>query len=73
VLPACRQTLETIVPSSYNLDGLMKFLSRDQWQECFAEVFDQHFSPVLVAEERGFDELEEILGARLVDRKVLSR
>jgi hypothetical protein len=37
------------MPTSHDLKGLMKFLARDEWSECFDEVFDEHFGPVLDA------------------------
>lgn len=35
------------MPTSHDLNGLMKFLNRDEWRECFEEVFDDHFGPIL--------------------------
>ncbi|WP_353817167.1 hypothetical protein [Mesorhizobium sp.] len=40
----------------------MKFLSRDEWRECFEEVFDDHFGPILGEGDMEFEELAEILG-----------
>ncbi|MDB5525059.1 MAG: hypothetical protein JWM58_2822 [Rhizobium sp.] len=50
------------MPASHDLKGLMKFLARDEWRDCFEEVFDDHFVPVLDAGDMEFDELAEILG-----------
>ncbi|WP_192359888.1 hypothetical protein [Mesorhizobium mediterraneum] len=51
------------MPTSHDLNGLMKFLSRDEWRECFAEVFDDHFGPILADGDMEFEELAEVLGA----------
>lgn len=51
------------MPTSHDLSGLMKFLDRDEWRECFAEVFDDHFGPILDDGDMEFEELAEILGA----------
>ncbi|RWM60834.1 MAG: hypothetical protein EOR78_02585 [Mesorhizobium sp.] len=50
------------MPTSHDLNGLMKFLSRDEWSECFAEVFDDHFGPILGDGDMEFEELAEVLG-----------
>ncbi|MGN6424321.1 MAG: hypothetical protein ACTHLA_13520 [Asticcacaulis sp.] len=50
------------MPSSHDLSGLMKFLGRDPWRECFAEVFDEHLGPVLDAGGLEFDDLEALIG-----------
>jgi hypothetical protein len=50
------------MPTSHDLKGLMKFLARDEWSECFDEVFDDHFGPVLDAGEMEFEDIAEILG-----------
>ncbi|CAN7292437.1 hypothetical protein [Rhizobium sp. LjRoot254] len=50
------------MPTSHDLKGLMKFLARDQWRDCFEEVFDDHFGPVLDPDEMEFDDLAELLG-----------
>jgi hypothetical protein len=50
------------MPTSHDLSGLMKFLARDNWSECFAEVFDDHFCPVLDAGDMEFEDLAEIFG-----------
>ncbi|MFW8584702.1 hypothetical protein ACOJBM_06745 [Rhizobium beringeri] len=36
------------MPTSHDLKGLMKFLAREEWRECFDEVFYDHFGPVLM-------------------------
>ncbi|CCV06943.1 conserved hypothetical protein [Mesorhizobium metallidurans STM 2683] len=51
------------MPTSHDLNGLMKFLGRDEWSECFAEVFDDHFNPILADGDMEFEDLAEILGA----------
>lgn len=50
------------MPSSSDLAGLMKFLTRDVWSDCFDEVFEIHFGPVLNAAGMEFDDLVEIIG-----------
>ncbi|WP_352729706.1 hypothetical protein [Mesorhizobium sp. M0276] len=50
------------MPASDDLKGLMKFLTREQWRECFEEVLDDHFGPVLEAYDMDFEDLTEILG-----------
>ena len=37
------------MPASHDLNGLMKFLSRDEWRDCFEDALDNHFGPVLDA------------------------
>ncbi|RWD75111.1 hypothetical protein [Mesorhizobium sp.] len=49
------------MPTSHDLSGLMKFLSRDEWRECFEEVFNEHFGRVLDG-EGDFEDLAEVLG-----------
>jgi len=39
------------------LQGLMKWLTRDEWRDRFAEVYDDHLLPV--CDQTGFD-VEEI-------------
>lgn len=50
------------MPNSHDLKGLMKFLSRDEWRDCFEDVLDDHFGPVLDASNMEFDDLAEMLG-----------
>lgn len=50
------------MPASHDLKGLMKFLARDEWRDCFEEVFDNHFGPMLEAGDMEFDDLAEVLG-----------
>lgn len=50
------------MPTSHDLDGLVKFLAREQWRRCFEEVFDDHFGAVLDAGDLEFGDLAEILG-----------
>ncbi|WP_027169347.1 hypothetical protein [Mesorhizobium sp. WSM3224] len=49
------------MPTSHDLKGLMKFLARDEWRECFEEVFNEHFGPVLDG-GGDFEDLAEVLG-----------
>ncbi|WP_312891220.1 hypothetical protein [Mesorhizobium silamurunense] len=50
------------MPTSHDLSGLMKFLARDEWRECFEEVFNEHFGSILDEGEREFEHLAEVLG-----------
>ena len=50
------------MPSGHDLKGLIRFLEREEWRECFEEVFDCHLGPVLDAGDIEFDDLAEILG-----------
>ncbi|MDX8442026.1 hypothetical protein [Mesorhizobium australafricanum] len=50
------------MPASHDLSGLMKFLRRDEWLECFEGVFDEHFGPILDEGEAEFEDLAEVLG-----------
>ncbi|TIW19807.1 MAG: hypothetical protein E5V65_09670, partial [Mesorhizobium sp.] len=49
------------MPTNHDLGGLMKFLRRDEWRECFEGVFNEHFGPVLEG-EGDFEDLAEVLG-----------
>jgi hypothetical protein len=51
------------MPSSHELDGLMKFLMREPWQACFDEVFDEHVGIILDAGDMEFDDVVEVIGA----------
>ncbi|MER9408091.1 hypothetical protein NKI36_29200 [Mesorhizobium caraganae] len=51
------------MPASNDLSGLMKFVDRDKWRECFEQVFNDHFGPILNDEDMEFEDLAEILGA----------
>ncbi|MFT4184051.1 MAG: hypothetical protein QM636_19275 [Rhizobium sp.] len=50
------------MPTSHDLKGLIKFLAREEWRECFDEVFYDHFGPVLDAGEMDFEDIADILG-----------
>jgi len=50
------------MPTSHDLNGLMKFLTRDEWRPCFEEVLDDHFGPVLDTGDMEFDDLAGIIG-----------
>ncbi|WP_117196260.1 hypothetical protein [Rhizobium terrae] len=50
------------MPTSHDLKGLIKFLARDEWSECFDEVFYDHFGPVLDTADMDFEDIAEILG-----------
>lgn len=40
----------------------MKFLARNEWRECFEDVFEDHFGPVLDTGDMEFEDIAEILG-----------
>ncbi|MCX2698718.1 hypothetical protein OPR82_18510 [Brucella sp. YY2X] len=46
----------------HELDGLMKFLSRDEWRDCFSEIFGDHLGPVLDAFDIDFEDIADMLG-----------
>ncbi len=48
--------------TGHELDGVIKFLSRDEWRDCFEEIFDDHFGPVLDAGGMEFEDIAESLG-----------
>ncbi|MDX8483126.1 hypothetical protein RFN28_32440 [Mesorhizobium sp. VK24D] len=50
------------MPTSHDLSGLMKFLARDEWRECFEAVLNEHFGPVLDEGEGEFEDLAEVVG-----------
>lgn len=47
--------------TSHNLKGLMKFLERDKWRDCFGEVLDVHICPMLDNEGMEFEDMAEDL------------
>lgn len=53
------------MPTAHDLKGLMKFLDRDNWGDCFEEVLDDHIGPVLDAGQMEFEDLAETLGGDL--------
>lgn len=48
--------------NSRELDGLMKFLDRGEWGDCFQEVLDDHFGPSLDDPGLDFEDLTELFG-----------
>ena len=48
--------------AGHDLKGLMKFLGRDEWHDCFDDVFDEHFGAVLEAADVDFEDLADMLG-----------
>lgn len=50
------------MPTSHDLSGLMKFLGRDEWRECFEEVFNEHLGSILDGGEGELEDLAEVLG-----------
>ena len=43
--------------AGHDLKGLMKFLDREEWQEPFDEVCEEHFGVVLAAASIEFEDL----------------
>lgn len=50
------------MPTSHDLNGLMKFLARPEWRACFEEVFLDHFGPALEVADMDFEDLADMLG-----------
>jgi len=48
--------------SAHSLNGLMKWLARDEWNDQFAEVFDRHLQPTCDASGVEPEEVASILG-----------
>jgi hypothetical protein len=48
--------------NAHSLDGLMKWLARDEWHDQFAEVFDNHLQPACDAAGLEREEVVSILG-----------
>jgi len=44
------------------LQGLMKWLTRDEWRDRFAEVYDDHLLPVCDQTDLDVEEITSILG-----------
>jgi len=47
---------------AHSLQGLMKWLTRDQWSGRFAEVYDDHLLPTCDQTDLDVDEIISILG-----------
>ena len=47
---------------AYSLDGLMKWLRRDEWRDAFAEVLDQHLLPACSKADLAVEKLPPIIG-----------
>lgn len=50
------------MPTGHDLEGLMKFLSHDQWSDCFEDLLDEHVGAVLDGGDMDFGDLADILG-----------
>jgi hypothetical protein len=48
--------------SAYSLQGLMKWLTRDEWRDRFAEVYDGHLLPACEQTGLDVDEVVSVLG-----------
>ena len=47
---------------SHDLSGLIKYLSRPEWQERLEDVMGAHFAPIMTALDIEYEEIGEILG-----------
>ena len=47
---------------SHELAGLIKWSSRDEWQDLFDDVFDEHFGPAFEDYGIDFEQLEKLIG-----------
>ena len=47
---------------SHDLSGLIKYLSRAEWQDRLEEVMGDHFAPIMTALDIEYEEIGEILG-----------
>jgi len=47
---------------THSLDGLMKWLRRDEWREAFAEVLDHHLLPACSKADVTVEKLPSIIG-----------
>ena len=61
--PIAAPSRKTVLSSSNDLSGLMKFAERDEWAACFDEVFGDHVEPVLDAADLTLEDLATLLGA----------
>lgn len=48
--------------TGHDLNGLIKFLARDEWQACFNGVFQEHFGAILDGCDIAFGDLTQMLG-----------
>lgn len=54
------------MPTSHDLDRLIKFLGQHDWNDCFDLVLDDHFAPVLEHLDMSFEDLRTVLGDSMV-------
>lgn len=47
--------------STHSIDGLIKWMQRDEWREEFEATFERHFGPACRTADIGLDELAEVL------------
>jgi len=47
---------------THSLQGLMKWLTRDEWRDRFAEVYDDHLLPACDQTDLDVDDVISILG-----------
>ena len=50
------------MPGAHSLRGLMKWLTRDEWRDRFATVYDAHLQPACERLGVDVDEVVSILG-----------
>ena len=51
-----------IMTGAHSLQGLMKWLTRDEWRDRFAEVYDDHLLPACDHTDLDVEEIISILG-----------
>jgi hypothetical protein len=54
--------MQRTVTSARSLQGLMKWLTRAEWRDRFAEIYDRHLLPACEQTGLDADEVVEILG-----------
>ena len=47
---------------AHSLQGLMKWLTRDEWRDRFAEVYDDHLLPACDQTDLDVEEIISVLG-----------
>jgi len=50
------------VSVTHTIDGLIKWMKRDEWRDEFEATFERHFGPACSGADIGLDELAQIIG-----------
>lgn len=50
------------MPGSHDLEGLVKFLKREDWTDCFDEVFEDHLGSLWESDDADLEVLFDVLG-----------